>query len=376
MEVAFGIFDHLERRDVPLDQLYEERLQLIEAADRAGIFCYHLAEHHATPLGMSPSPSVFLAAVAMRTRKIHMGPLVYLLPLYHPMRLVEEICMLDQLSGGRLEVGVGRGVSPYELAYFNVNFLESRAIFEESLKVIVEGLRDRKITHRGDRYKFTGAPIELAPKQKPNPPFWYGASTPDGLALAARHRMQIVTGGPNAIVRGTLQAYRSLLETFRDHPDNLNPQIKEPKMGAVRHFFVADSDKQAEEIAIPAYRSVLQQHRETVARFRHGSDAVYRRSHACAIGRRGDRRISEVRARKDCDLLQRKRIQLPGAVVCVGQPELRAVTPFARSVRVRSASAFREATRPLTSGLTRAHADPRIPRGCLVRSFNRKFIQH
>ncbi len=254
MEVAFGIFDHLERRDVPLDQLYEERLQLIEAADRAGIFCYHLAEHHATPLGMSPSPSVFLAAVAMRTRKIHMGPLVYLLPLYHPMRLVEEICMLDQLSGGRLEVGVGRGVSPYELAYFNVNFLESRAIFEESLKVIVEGLRDRKITHRGDRYKFTGAPIELAPKQKPNPPFWYGASTPDGLALAARHRMQIVTGGPNAIVRGTLQAYRSLLETFRDHPDNLNPQIKEPKMGAVRHFFVADSDKQAEEIAIPAYR--------------------------------------------------------------------------------------------------------------------------
>ena len=84
MEVAFGIFDHLERRNVPLEQLYEERLQLIESADRAGIFCYHLAEHHATPLGMSPSPSVFLAAVAMRTRKIHLGPLVYLLPLYHP----------------------------------------------------------------------------------------------------------------------------------------------------------------------------------------------------------------------------------------------------------------------------------------------------
>ena len=107
MGVAFGIFDHLERRDVPLEQLYEERLQLIEAADRAGIFCYHLAEHHATPLGMSPSPSVFLTAVAMRTRKIHLGPLVCLLPLYHPIRLVEEICMLDQLSGGRLEVGVG-----------------------------------------------------------------------------------------------------------------------------------------------------------------------------------------------------------------------------------------------------------------------------
>jgi alkanesulfonate monooxygenase SsuD/methylene tetrahydromethanopterin reductase-like flavin-dependent oxidoreductase (luciferase family) len=254
MEVAFGIFDHLERRDVPLGQLYEERLQLIEAADRAGMFCYHLAEHHATPLGMSPSPSVFLAAAAMRTRRIHLGPLVYLLPLYHPIRLVEEICMLDQLSGGRLEVGVGRGVSPYELAYFNVNFLESRDIFEESLEAIVQGLRERKMSHRGERYKFAGAPIELAPKQSPNPPFWYGASTPEGLAFAARHRMQIVTGGPNVIVKGTMQAYRELLDKFRDSADDLNPQVKELKMGGVRHFFVADTDQQAEEIAIPAYR--------------------------------------------------------------------------------------------------------------------------
>ncbi|HKN02157.1 MAG TPA: LLM class flavin-dependent oxidoreductase [Candidatus Binataceae bacterium] len=254
MEVAFGIFDHLERREVPLEQLYEERLQLIEAADRAGIFCYHLAEHHATPLGMSPSPNVFLAAVAMRTRRIHMGPLVYLLPLYHPIRLVEEICMLDQLSSGRLEVGVGRGISPFELAHFNVNFIESRWIFEESLKVIVEGLRERKISHRGERYKFAGAPIELAPKQRPNPPFWYGASTPDGLAFAARHRMQVVTGGPNGIVKGTVQTYRDLQDTFRDHSADLNPQVKELKIGALRHFFVAESDQQAEEIAIPAYR--------------------------------------------------------------------------------------------------------------------------
>jgi alkanesulfonate monooxygenase SsuD/methylene tetrahydromethanopterin reductase-like flavin-dependent oxidoreductase (luciferase family) len=254
MEVAFGIFDHLERREVPLDQLYEERLQLIEAADRAGIFCYHLAEHHATPLGMAPSPGVFLAAVAMRTRKIHMGPLVYLLPLYHPVRLVEEICMLDQLSGGRYQVGVGRGVSPYELAYLNVNFLESRAIFEESLKAIVAGLRQRKISHQGAHYTLAGAPIEVAPKQRPNPPFWYGASTPDGLAFAARHQMQIVTGGPDKIVKVTVRVYRDLLEKFRDHPDNLNPHVKEPKIGAVRHFFIADSEQQALEIATPAYR--------------------------------------------------------------------------------------------------------------------------
>jgi alkanesulfonate monooxygenase SsuD/methylene tetrahydromethanopterin reductase-like flavin-dependent oxidoreductase (luciferase family) len=254
MQVAFGIFDHLERRDVPLDQQYEERLQLLEAADRAGFFCYHLAEHHSTPLGMGPSPNVFLAAVAMRTKQMHMGPLVYLLPLYHPVRLVEEICMLDNLSGGRLEIGVGRGVSPYELAHMNVNFLESRAIFEDSLKAIVKGLRERKITHHGEYHHFNSTPIELAPKQHPNPPFWYGASTPEGLTFAARHRMQIVTGGPNKVVKGTAEAYRGLLERFRDHPDDLNPNIRHPKIGGLRHFFVADSDKEAEEIATPAYR--------------------------------------------------------------------------------------------------------------------------
>jgi alkanesulfonate monooxygenase SsuD/methylene tetrahydromethanopterin reductase-like flavin-dependent oxidoreductase (luciferase family) len=66
--------------------------------------------------------------------------------------------------------------------------------------------------------------------------------------------MQIVTVGPNAIVRGTAAAYRQLLDKFRDSPEDLNPQIREPKIGAVRHFFVADTDRQAEEIAIPAYR--------------------------------------------------------------------------------------------------------------------------
>ena len=116
-EIAFGIFDHLERRDEPLDRIYEERLQLAAAADAAGFFCYHVAEHHATPLGLAPSPAIFLSALAARTQRIHMGPLVFLLPLYNPLRLVQEICMLDQISGGRFELGVGRGVSPFELAY-------------------------------------------------------------------------------------------------------------------------------------------------------------------------------------------------------------------------------------------------------------------
>lgn len=87
-QVAFGLFDWIDRGTTPLHQLYAERLRLLEAADAAGFFGYHLAEHHATPLGMAPSPALFLTAAAQRTQRLRLGPLVYLLPLYNPLRLI------------------------------------------------------------------------------------------------------------------------------------------------------------------------------------------------------------------------------------------------------------------------------------------------
>ena len=111
--LKFGVFDHLDRGAIPIVQYYEARLRIIKMYDAAGFYAYHVAEHHATPLGMAPSPSVFLAAVAQRTRKLRFGPMVYALTLYHPLRLAEEICMLDQMSHGRLELGFGRGASPH-----------------------------------------------------------------------------------------------------------------------------------------------------------------------------------------------------------------------------------------------------------------------
>src|SRR3954453_22968482 len=116
--MEFGVFDHLDRYGGPLADYYEDRLKIAEAYDRAGLYAYHLAEHHSTPLGMAPSPNLFLSAVAQRTAQLRFGPLVYPLVLYHPLRLVEEICMLDHLSGGRLEFGVGKGASPHELEIY------------------------------------------------------------------------------------------------------------------------------------------------------------------------------------------------------------------------------------------------------------------
>src|SRR5260370_17682657 len=90
--MQFGVFDHMDASGEPLAQLFEKRLKLAEAYDRLGLYALHVAEHHSTPLGMSPSPSVFLALAAQRTRRLRLGPLVYTLPLYHPLLLPGETC--------------------------------------------------------------------------------------------------------------------------------------------------------------------------------------------------------------------------------------------------------------------------------------------
>src|SRR5258705_8973989 len=107
--MQFGIFDQNDRGPYPLGEQYENRLKLIEFYDAAGFRTYHMSEHHSTPLSQTPSPGVFLAAVAQRTRRLRLGPLVYVLPAHHPLRLAQGICMLDPLSGGPLEGRVGRG---------------------------------------------------------------------------------------------------------------------------------------------------------------------------------------------------------------------------------------------------------------------------
>lgn len=252
--LTFGLFDHLDRRDIPLTQLYAERLQYLEAADTAGFYCYHLAEHHMTPLGMAPSPGIFLAAVAQRTSRLRLGPLVYLLPLYNPLRLIEEICMLDHLSQGRFDLGVGRGISPYELSFFGVDTMASRDMFEEALEVVINGLSHERLTHRGDAYRFRQVPMELRPLQQPYPPLWYGASTQDAALWSARRGLNIVGGGPNTVLREVAQVYQETWEQHRGSADRLNPHVTEPKVGALRHVFVADTDAEAENVAREAYR--------------------------------------------------------------------------------------------------------------------------
>src|SRR5258708_10157546 len=168
--MELGRCHHLDRDDQALADFYRSRLQIIEAYDRLGFYAYHVAEHHGTPLGMAPSPSVFLAAVAQRTRRLRFGPLVYALPLYHPLRMIEEICMLDQLSGGRLEIGFGRGSSPSELIYYGQDPDQSQRIYAEAPELVVKGLTQRSLTFHREVFPVEGGPREVQPLPEPQPP--------------------------------------------------------------------------------------------------------------------------------------------------------------------------------------------------------------
>ena len=246
MGLEFGVFDHLDRNDLPLREYYEQRLKVIEALDRSGFYAYHVAEHHFTPLGMAPSPSVFLSAIAQRTKRLRFGTFVYALPVHHPLRVLEEICMLDHMSGGRLEIGFGRGSVPFEISYYGQNAEERQQIYAERLELILKAFTVKTLTWKGRYDQFENVPMEMEPFQKPHPPLWYGAHSPDSAERAARKGLNIVTNDMPANARAIVARYRQIWRDVQG-PATL------PKMGVVRFIVVADGDAAAMTIARRAY---------------------------------------------------------------------------------------------------------------------------
>ena len=244
--MQYGIFDHLDRNNLPLNEYYEARLRLIEAYERAGFYAYHLAEHHSTPIGMAPSPSVFLSAIAQRTKTLRFGPMVYALPLHHPLRLIEEICMVDQLSGGRLEIGFGRGSSPTENALYGQDPALAQDMYTEGRELILQGLTQKTLTYEGKYYRFKDVPMEIEPLQKPHPPMWYGVHSVEAAERAAKQNL-------NMISLDSAKDTRSFNDIYRETWRALHGNQPTPKLGLSRFIVIADTDQEALSIARRAY---------------------------------------------------------------------------------------------------------------------------
>jgi alkanesulfonate monooxygenase SsuD/methylene tetrahydromethanopterin reductase-like flavin-dependent oxidoreductase (luciferase family) len=250
--VQFAVFDHLDKRDGDLVKLYDDRLAFAEAAEACGFAAYYVAEHHSTPLGHAPSPSVFLAALTQRTRIMRIGSMVHVLPTYEPLRLYEEICMLDHLSGGRLEIGVGRGASPFEIGLFGVGSQEARDVFEEALVVLVKGFAGDTLSHRGSFFRYYDVPLTMRPLQRPRPPLWYGALSERNLAFASKHSLNINLNGPPARLRQMAHRYREIWQA-EPEGDLGKERPAEPKIGSLYQLLVAETEQEAHVLAESAY---------------------------------------------------------------------------------------------------------------------------
>ncbi|XIA67555.1 LLM class flavin-dependent oxidoreductase [Bradyrhizobium sp. TZ2] len=250
-KLTCGIFDHLDEDGRDIARQYADRLMLAEAYDRLGFYAYHLAEHHCTPHGRGPSPNLFLSSVAQRTRQLRVGPLVMLLNLYHPLRAFEEICMLDQLSGGRVELGIGRGSSPIELGYFGITTDAAPRRYEEASEILISAMKGGPLSYRGQHFELRDVPLALTPHQSPNPPTWITTNRPESAGWAANNGANLACVGPSSAVRKVTDAFRAHRERDRDADD------RTPFLGLLRMVVIARSEADAYSLAAPAYERWL-----------------------------------------------------------------------------------------------------------------------
>ena len=246
---------------------YRHMLTQIALADELGYTSVWLTEHHFSRYGGTlPNPAVFGAAIAMRTRRIRIGSAVTVLPLHNPLLVAEDFAMLDVLSGGRLDFGIGRGSVQVEFEEFGVDYSRSAAAMLEAVDIILGGWRAEVFSRNGEK------PITLLPKpvQQPHPPVWVGASrTPETFAWAGRcgfNLMVLPYMMPPADLHERLQLYRQAAVEAGHDPRQL-------KIMGKFHVFVADSTEAASRLAGPAYDNYQ---RLAGSRSHHGPQAYWR----------------------------------------------------------------------------------------------------
>jgi alkanesulfonate monooxygenase SsuD/methylene tetrahydromethanopterin reductase-like flavin-dependent oxidoreductase (luciferase family) len=253
--MQFGIFDWVEANDaLSPGEVYAHKLDLAAAADRAGFHGLFLAEHQGTPLSIDASPSVLLAAVFQRTQRLRAGALTFCLPWYDPYRFYNEVCMLDQLSRGRLELGVGRGVSPIESLIFGLTSIEqSRERYRETLDAFFAACNSPLLNFAGKRHEYRDVELYNKPVQRPYPPLWFPSSNRDSIEFTARHGYHTALIAKNADSKYLFDQYREIWERHKGDLNRHNAHVAAPFLAKTQHIVIAENYIEAERIGLQAY---------------------------------------------------------------------------------------------------------------------------
>jgi alkanesulfonate monooxygenase SsuD/methylene tetrahydromethanopterin reductase-like flavin-dependent oxidoreductase (luciferase family) len=224
-----------------IDRVYKELLEQCAYADELGIEAVWIAEHHFSRIGVCPDPWIMCAAIAERTSRIRVGSAVSFLPFRNPVQVAEQVAMVDQLSGGRADFGIGRGAQPSEFFGFGAVPAESRGRIQEGIEVIQRAWTEPELEFHGEYFNFDPVAVWPRPHQQPHPPIWVGAASPETLPWAAKHGHRMMATAATK----SLEAMRSHFEAYQTAwlaAGRPADQIEHP-LNLVVH--VADSDERA-----------------------------------------------------------------------------------------------------------------------------------
>jgi alkanesulfonate monooxygenase SsuD/methylene tetrahydromethanopterin reductase-like flavin-dependent oxidoreductase (luciferase family) len=249
---------------IPTPRLYAQVLEQVALADRLGFDLVWLTEHHFVDDGYLPSFAAVAGAFAARTTRMRISSDVALAPFHHPLRLAEDLVVLDNLSGGRMELGVGMGYAPHEFRAFGIPRAERVSRTEESIQILVQALAGEPVRFHGKRFQVDGVPVFPKPAQPGGIPLWLAAQSEAGARRAARFGLNLL---PQGTAAGTIEPWRRELRAAGRDPDAL-------RIGIIRSWLVTDDPERdwpafraAERYRMVHYGNWAAESREKVAAF-------------------------------------------------------------------------------------------------------------
>ena len=230
--------------------IIHRELEQIEWTEELGFDEVWFTEHHFIDYGLSVDPSSLAAAAAARTRRVRIGLAAAILPFHHPLRLAEQMALVDIISNGRLDVGVGRGNRPAEFAGYRVPQIESRDRFDETVEIMRLAWTQERFSFHGRFFDYGDVRVIPKPLQRPHPPIYQVCVSKDGIentALRGWPMLNSVLTGPVDQLVGNRDTYVAALQKAgRDEPE-IASLLR--RWGVSRQIYVADTDARALEEA-------------------------------------------------------------------------------------------------------------------------------
>jgi len=243
--MEFGTFLLLQSPAAePSETVFERGIEITQAADELGFRNMWLAEHHFSTYGYLSRPLMLALHLAEKTRRIRVGTAVIVLPLHHPLIVAEEIATVDLLTGGRLDIGLGRGYQRYEFDRLGVELNESRQRWEEEVDIILLALKGRPFSYDGQYYQIPETSVFPHPVQRPHPPIWVTAQSLPSVEATVKRGFNLISGGFGI----PIERLREFRREFETHVAHYKPQHR-IHVGTQRPVYVAESEADARAAA-------------------------------------------------------------------------------------------------------------------------------